>query len=52
MSTCETLKRALEESIAYEKNIVKCNNCLLRYHCDEQTEWNCKNDNYRNHISE
>ena len=23
----------------------KCDSCVLRYHCDEMTEWTCKNNN-------
>ena len=25
---------------------MKCYSCLLRYHCDEQTEWTCRNNDY------
>ena len=30
----------------------KCNNCRLRYPCDEQTEFICKHNNYCKYISE
>ena len=26
--------------------IKPCDHCELRYHCDEQFEFNCKNNNY------
>ena len=25
---------------------MKCSDCYLRYHCDEQTEWICKINDY------
>lgn len=27
----------------------KCNTCMLRYPCDERTEWNCKENGYRHY---
>ena len=30
----------------------KCNNCRLRYPCDEQTKFICKHNNYCKYISE
>lgn len=30
----------------------KCNNCRLRYPCDEQTEFICKHNNYCKYMSE
>lgn len=32
--------------------IMKCNNCYLRYHCDEQTEFICKNNDYCKYMPE
>ena len=29
-----------------KSEVVKCNNCSLRYNCDEQTEFICKNNDY------
>lgn len=31
---------------------MKCNNCYLRYHCDEQTEYICKHNNYCKYMPE
>ena len=30
--------------------VEKCNDCLLRYHCDEQTEFICKHNGYCKYI--
>lgn len=35
-----------EETSEDKSEVVKCNNCGLRYHCDEQTEFICKNNDY------
>lgn len=35
-----------EETSEDKSEVVKCNNCSLRYHCDEQTEFICKNNDY------
>lgn len=29
---------------------MKCDNCYLRYHCDEQTEFICKHNDYCKYI--
>ena len=29
-----------------------CNKCYLRYHCDEQTEWICKHNDYCKYMLE
>ena len=31
---------------------MKCNNCYLRYHCDEQTEFICKNNDFCKYMPE
>lgn len=31
---------------------MKCNDCYLRYHCDEQTEFICKYNDYCKYIQE
>ena len=31
---------------------MKCNNCYLRYHCDEQTEFICKHNDYCKYMLE
>ena len=31
---------------------MKCNNCYLRYHCDEQTELICKQNDYCKYIKQ
>ena len=31
---------------------MECNNCYLRYHCDEQTEWICKSNDYCKYMPE
>lgn len=31
---------------------MKCNNCYLRYHCDEQTEFICKHNDYCKYMPE
>ena len=41
---CKNNKK--EETPEYKHEIAKCNNCSLRYHCDEQTEFICKNNDY------
>lgn len=33
-------------------NVAKCQNCYLRYHCDEQTEFICRSNNYCKYIME
>lgn len=33
-------------------SVKECNNCRLRYPCDEQTEFICKHNNYCKYISE
>ena len=30
----------------------KCNDCYLRYHCDEPTEWICKSNDYCKYMPE
>lgn len=27
----------------------KCSTCMLRYHCDEMTDWECKHNRYRHY---
>lgn len=42
-----TCKDDKKEEISEDKHeAAKCNNCSLRYHCDEQTEFICKNNDY------
>lgn len=41
---CKSDKK--EETSEDKREIMKCNNCSLRYHCDEQTEFICKNNDY------
>ena len=31
---------------------MKCNDCYLRYHCDEQAEWICKFNDYCKYMPE
>lgn len=31
-------------------NVAKCQNCYLRYHCDEQTEFVCRSNDYCKYI--
>lgn len=33
-------------------SVAKCQNCYLRYHCDEQTEFICKSNDYCKYIME
>ena len=33
-------------------NVAKCQNCYLRYHCDEQTEFVCRSNDYCKYIME
>lgn len=41
---CKSDKK--EETSEDKCEFVKCNNCNLRYNCDEQTEFICKNNDY------
>lgn len=60
MNVFESIKRGLEQAIAYEKGetlearceIIKCNNCYLRHHCDKQTEFICKYNDYCKYMPE
>ena len=31
-------------------NVAKCQNCYLRYHCDEQTEFICRSNDYCKYV--
>lgn len=33
-------------------NTMRCSNCLLRYHCDEQTEFICKKNDFCKYIQD
>lgn len=60
MTVYESIKKGLEQAIAYEKGetsearyeTVKCDNCYLRFQCGEQIEFSCKYNDYCKYMPE